>query len=125
MNTSHAAYESILPHVSRLARDVYRAIEAAGRRGMTCEECEIQLGMKHQTASARIRELKDERVRLVVDSGRRRATTSGRQAAVMVISAMAAQECDHGRSKWVETQYDSKRIRTTCRCGKFIGYRNA
>ena len=50
--TSQLAYESILPHASRLAQDVFRVIS---RGGATCEECETALGMKHQTASAMCR----------------------------------------------------------------------
>ena len=122
MDTSSAAYESMLPHVSRLAKDVYAAIEAAGARGMTCDECEVQLSMRHQTASARMRELKDRN--LVVDSGKRRATRSGRQAAIMMIRGMPGGQCDHDRSKWVHSQPSGGLVRTACQCGKFMGYRN-
>jgi hypothetical protein len=36
---------------------VYQAIKKAGKRGITCEECEKRLHLRHQSASARIREL--------------------------------------------------------------------
>lgn len=53
-------------------------IEAAG--GATCDEVEVGTGMSHQTASARIRELRQ--LGSVRDSGQRRPTRSGRKAIV-------------------------------------------
>lgn len=47
---------------------------------MTCDEVEIVTGLKHQTASARIRELALKG--LIKDSGKRRLTRSGRKAVV-------------------------------------------
>ena len=48
--------------------------------GATDEEIELRTGLKHQTASARRRELVISG--LVEDSGERRLTTSGRKAIV-------------------------------------------
>jgi hypothetical protein len=61
---------------------VYRLIVAAGALGHTDSEIEEHLGLLHQTASARRREL----VLLghVVDSGRRRLTRSRRKATVWI-----------------------------------------
>ncbi len=119
-DTSLAAYDSILPHASRLARQVYGVI---ARGGATCEECETALGMKHQTASARIRELKDKH--LVRDSGRRRKTTSGRLAAVMVVYEVSS-DCKHDRTKWIDEPVNKRYgwLRTECECGQFMGYRD-
>lgn len=50
--------------------------------GCTCDEVELLLDLRHQTASARITELRDEG--LIEDSGNRRKTRSGRDAAVWV-----------------------------------------
>jgi len=118
---SLAAYNSILPHASRLAQDVFRVIS---RGGATCEECETALGMKHQTASARCRELRDRG--LVRDSGRRRKTSSGRWAAVLVVVGNSLAGCDHARPKWIDEPVEKRYgwLRTECSCGKFMGYRD-
>jgi len=100
-DTSALAYESILPHASRLAKRVFVYILDQGSHGATCEECEFELAMQHQTVSARITELKD--TRLVHDSGRRRETSSGRWAAVLVVVGNRFADCDHARSKWIDS----------------------
>lgn len=51
--------------------------------GLTCEEIESRLRMKHQTASARLTELKRDGV--VIVSGRRR-TSTGTQAGVNLLA---------------------------------------
>jgi hypothetical protein len=51
-----------------------------GRGGATCDEVEVGLGMRHQTASARIRELVLKGS--LIDSGIVRQTRSGRDATV-------------------------------------------
>jgi hypothetical protein len=79
-DTSRAAAESIRPHVSPLQALVLARIARRPRMGATCEEIEELTGLRHQTASARICELK-ERGRLE-DSGLRRPTRSGRSAIV-------------------------------------------
>lgn len=53
-------------------------------RGATCDEVELQTGQKHQSASARIREL--VLLGRVQDSGARRPTRSGRRAVVWVVA---------------------------------------
>ena len=62
-----------------------KAIKLCGLHGMTCDELELKLGMRHQTASARVSELK--RIGSIFDSGQRRATRSGRKAAVWLAAA--------------------------------------
>ena len=82
VDTSTAAADSMKPHASRIREDVLAAIQRSCPRGMTCDEIEVNLGLAHQTASARVRELavaKD-----IVDSGRRRPTRTGRKAVVYV-----------------------------------------
>lgn len=81
-DTSEAAAGSVEGLASTLRRRVWERIRGTGMAGMTCDEVEARLGLRHQTASARIRELA---VRgLLADSGRRAATRSGRQAVVWV-----------------------------------------
>lgn len=81
--TSQAAYNSIQGHPANSLRgQIYGAIYRAGNRGLTCDEIEKATKIKHQTASARIRELRDDN--MIVDSGYRRNTRSGRAAAVYI-----------------------------------------
>lgn len=82
--TSIDAYEWIKEHSGSLRAQLYGAIYALGSYGATCDELEAESRMKHQTASARIRELRDSK--LIYDSGSRRATRSGRDAIVYVAS---------------------------------------
>lgn len=76
-DTSEAAAESIEP--THLRRAV---LTCFGTTGRTCDEVEVLLDLRHQTASARIREL--VMLGFLKDSGERRATRSGRQARVYV-----------------------------------------
>lgn len=79
-DTSREAGESMEIHVSRLEGIVLDAILAAGLYGACCFELEEQLGLSHQTASARITglQIKDK----VWNSGLKRPTRSNRQAIV-------------------------------------------
>jgi hypothetical protein len=54
-DTSKAAAQSISAGTVRAW--VYDAIKKSGKRGMSCEELEKRLHLRHQSASARIREL--------------------------------------------------------------------
>ena len=56
-DTSKAAAKITEPGAGTVRHWVYQAIKKAGKRGMTCEECERRLHLRHQSASARIREL--------------------------------------------------------------------
>jgi len=60
--------------------------EGCGNAGATCDDIEYCLGMLHQTASARIYELR--RMCLLVDSGWRRLTRSGRKAAIWIVPSV-------------------------------------
>lgn len=51
--------------------------------GATCDECEKALGMSHQTASARLRDL--EKAGMVCKTEQRRRTRSGRSAFVYAV----------------------------------------
>lgn len=81
--TSQAAAESIDEDaLNRLESLVYGAIKRAPQ---TCDAVEAETGLSHQTVSARIRglALRD----LVVDSGERMKTRSGRLAVVWRVTA--------------------------------------
>jgi hypothetical protein len=77
--TSVAAAESIKPDANRLRMVVLSAIRDAPD-GLTCDECEVLTGLRHQTCSARFREL--ALGGRIVDTGQTRKTRSGRAAAV-------------------------------------------
>jgi len=84
-DTSEAAADSIHEHLGKLQAGVYQEIYRRGTWGRTCDEVEDRLHMRHQTASARIKELKDKG--LIFDTGERRLTRSGSPAAVYVATA--------------------------------------
>lgn len=79
VNTSYEALISISHIRGKLKREVFAALRAFGWDGATCEELERSLSMKHQTLSARVRELWTEG--WVNRVGERR-TRSGRWATV-------------------------------------------
>lgn len=68
---------------------VYLAIRKAPD-GLTCDEVEILLGLRHQTASARVHELM--RCGSIVEQGRKRRTRSGRNAVVWVSKERASND---------------------------------
>ncbi len=79
---SIAAAEAIKPTAAKLREQVYDAILAAGVAGMTDEEVQDALNMGGSTERPRRREL--EQANRIRDSGRTRATKSGRSATVWV-----------------------------------------
>lgn len=79
-DTSRAAAEAIRPHAPCQRDRVLASITARHSEGMTCDEVEVALGLSHQTASARIRDL--VKASVIVDSDSRRPTRTGRKAAV-------------------------------------------
>lgn len=85
--TSREAAESQAGGVHALRREVLKCLVARGAHGGTDDEMEMELGMLHQTLSARRRELVLER--LVVASDRKRVTRTGRRATVWVVTPAA------------------------------------
>ena len=55
-DTSRDAAESIRSQINGMCRDVLEKVRGCPS-GLTCEQIEQLLGMKHQTASARLRDL--------------------------------------------------------------------
>ena len=78
VDTSEEAAARIEPN--RLARQVLGYVRMTRWRGATCDDVEVGLGMRHQTASARCREL--ELARRIVKTQDKRPTRSGRPARV-------------------------------------------
>ncbi len=81
-DTSEAAAVSMSGHAPTLRTRTLLEITARGSMGLTCAELEDRLTLRHQTASARVWELRQ--MGLLVDSGQRRRTASGRSAVVWV-----------------------------------------
>jgi predicted transcriptional regulator len=79
-STSKLALASITEVRGQLKRKVYRLIAELGERGMTCDEAEHRLDMRHQTVSARFHDL--HREGWIYRTKRRRRTRSGRSAVV-------------------------------------------
>jgi predicted transcriptional regulator len=76
-DTSLDAYESVQPYSPSLREMIYEEITL---ENATCDEIEELFNLRHQTASARIREL--VQMGLIYDTGARRKTRSGRAARV-------------------------------------------
>lgn len=83
MGTSKAALTSISDVRGKLKRRVFEAIKARKKSGATCDELEDELDLKHQTLSARVRELWQEGFLRRLRGWRR--TRSGRWATVYVV----------------------------------------
>lgn len=62
-------------------RDRARVLGQLKMRDMTCDELEVALGMRHQTCSARVADLKKEG--RIVPTGLKRKTRTGCNAAVL------------------------------------------
>lgn len=82
-DTSRAAAASLEGSASRLRARVLKYYRECGALGSTDDRAEFVLGMRHQTLSARRREL--VLLRVLRDSGRRSKTRSGRTATVWVV----------------------------------------
>ena len=83
-STSKAAAESVQSSASSLRLWIRLYIEGQEGRGATCDEIEVALGLRHQTASARIRELVQKGN--LMDSGKIRVTRARRNAVVWVVN---------------------------------------
>lgn len=93
--TSEAAAESIRPHSCRLRHQVLATIARLG--GLTDEECQRVTGLAGNCQRSRRRELQVQG--LIRDGGSTRATASGRQATVWVVTNAgldALMETSHG-----------------------------
>lgn len=80
-----------------LADYIYRWFVEQGEAGATAEECEVGMGgLRRSTTSARIAELRGDW--WLLDTGRRRKTSSGCEAAVL----RAATKDEHDKLKAAE-----------------------
>ena len=81
-STSHQMMRDALPSVGTRRRMVWDFIDSRGRYGATAEEVGLHFGWAHQTYSSAVSTLK--RDGHLLRSGRKRATTAGNEADVMV-----------------------------------------
>lgn len=82
--TSKAAADSMVKSGKDLCARIMVLFRDVGAQGMTCDEVEEAMELRHQTASARIVELVDDGSLTKTD--RTRKTRSGRAAAVYIAS---------------------------------------
>lgn len=82
-DTSQAAAESVEDTAVSLCTLILKYIKYSAD-GMTCSDVEEQLLLRHQTASARLWDLR--RRGHIVDSGKRRPSSSGRASTVWVLA---------------------------------------
>jgi predicted transcriptional regulator len=82
MNTSAAAKRSIKGIAQKMREQILSYITVMGDYGCTCDEVEEALNLKHQTASARIKELMNDN--LITLNGKQRLTRSKRKANVYI-----------------------------------------
>lgn len=87
--TSRQAAVAMRDRAGAQTLTVFAVFERAGANGATCDEVEVETGLPHQSASARVNWLKDPRRAWIVDSGRTRETRSGGKATVWVVRAAA------------------------------------
>ena len=78
---SEAAHASIVPSKAHMRQRVIECIERLG--SATCDQVEVSTGLSHQTASARVSELRRDGI--IAPTGERRPTRSGRSASVFVV----------------------------------------
>ena len=83
-DTSEDAAESMSESAPSYRRRVLEFINSRGTVGATSDEVQAALGLTHQNGSARVSELAN-RYKLIVDSGQKRRTRSGRKAVVYVV----------------------------------------
>lgn len=89
-DTQRLAAISVYPTSGTARRTVLDYIVGCGDSGATDDEMEFRLGMRHQSVSARRYEL--HRDGWIEDSGKRRVTRSGRDAAVWTLTAQGRAE---------------------------------
>ena len=106
--TSQEAAESMKPHAPTIRHRVYFYILEQGGLGATDSQIEIALGLRHQTASPRRREL--EQMGAIQKSGQCRKTASGRRAGVYVAIPGVDIDKPRGPRRKPDGQARSRRI---------------
>jgi hypothetical protein len=98
---SLAAYASLDETTKEALQDQIEALVSEAPSGMICDDVEVAMGLRHQTASARITELLASN--RLIRTALRRETRSGRKAGIVVTPANWRPEM--GRAKGRGTSY--------------------
>jgi len=129
MTTRTETLDTILRLLPALQQRVMQPI-IDSPAGLTDEEIADVTRLRESTSRARRVELRE--AGLIVDSGRRRETRSGRRAIVWVPHPVrfpaTRRTCDgeHSPVETLITRPDGEWIKSICtRCGRFLGYRRA
>jgi hypothetical protein len=133
LDTQREALHGIEPARGRLQSAVLAFLRNRGAKGATDAELAAELELQLDTARARRCELRDAGD--VADSGRRRATHSGRGAVVWVASQMPTdggpprarpRHCVHALhypgGTWTERQRGEETVVECSVCGKYFGH---
>lgn len=82
VDTSEAAAESLSAIAETLTERVYHYVASKGEEGATCDEVEIAMSLRHQTASSRLWDLEGKRLlRKTTDT---RKARSGRMVRIYI-----------------------------------------
>ncbi len=81
---SHLAAKDVSPYAASQRREILEYIKTQSLYGATCDEIEDSLGIRHQTASARMKNLKDSGDIVRHPDRLQRPTRSGSKAGVWV-----------------------------------------
>lgn len=88
-DTSKAAAKKSESKAANDRERLFQLLVDAREDGLTTDEAEVYLDLRHQTCSARMNDL-HSKLSVVVDSGVRRPTRSGRLATVYVVRQFSA-----------------------------------
>lgn len=93
--TSIWAHESVAKFKGETKHKIFYAILESRFQGMTCDELEVNLGIKIQSITPRVREMSMDG--WILDVGKRRPTRSGRMAVCWVHPDFAP--CNQGEGE--------------------------
>jgi N6-adenosine-specific RNA methylase IME4 len=111
VDTSEEAADAIASEVDRLRATVLELIVNRGKKGHTADEIVSAMGVRHHTGSPRVTEL--HQMGLIVDSGKRRPTRSGK-AAIVWIKAPAGTPARPPKGKGFKLHFGMGRYVRNC-----------
>jgi predicted transcriptional regulator len=103
--TSREAAESSRSRAGSDRTKIIQFLHSKGNYGATCDELEIALNLTHQTASARIADLK--RLGIIQESKATRLTRSKRKASVCMLSSSSDSLLHSNNSTFIRSSQGS------------------